>query len=799
MRKWLGLYIAVCLAATFVLSGAIGFGTAMRADFGRITDEDGYLSQIVRTERDGYVLYRNPEQTRFQVETVDAAGNDMEIVATAHQDGVYALYRYTEGAKQLFGIERLGATAEEAEAWQPALLEAEGEVLAFGADGLAFYCSIQSEDGKSVTEYTLPLAEPTEWTTRQVFNLPEGHFAVCGAYDAGALWFALEDGRVYARTSVVSEVDTAAEDTVLAAALRHQIVSGAEGKWKLYYSMETAKEVALPVLLVAAVAVLLLYQGRKQNHLVYRLLCCTEVFCCAALLLGGSYLAERLTRQRVLEIGVEAGHVLGEMQSGQKADGTVSADTYWAAMQERSGLLEDLLIVAPETGEVLLAKTLPAGTVAADVYGTGIDAIAAEVAAGNQTIMTRLSGGGAHPSPYVVALRDWTEMQADTVLLTVLSESGIQKNVDAQVSQVWRMVYALLTLLTLLHIALFARFSRRWRRFEEGIAYVATEKKSYPESPTKRDGLQSVWLPLERIGRNLGELYYERERFYRSYYRFVPKDMEVLLKKPELVDMEIGDRNKINGCMAQCRLGDLKQLDGADYMRVMTASMEQMHRLRKKWNGIYLNSTPDLLERKIFFERDARSAAQFAVEFLHAFADAEESAGRDMIVLLHAAEFQYGISGVQDMMTPYMYSAQESILEPYVAPLAKARVKLAMTEQTVQLIGSGFSLRYIGFVSGSGLMDQLKLYECLDAYPEKQRRLMLETDTLFRRGLQLFYSDDFYLARNTFNEVLKLNEQDQIARWYLFHCEYHLNRTDAPVSYGLFEAMGLEEGYRKTE
>ena len=142
---------------------------------------------------------------------------------------------------------------------------------------------------------------------------------------------------------------------------------------------------------------------------------------------------------------------------------------------------------------------------------------------------------------------------------------------------------------------------------------------------------------------------------------------------------------------------------------------------------------------------------------------------------------------MKEIMTPYMYSQQESILEPYAKALAKAKVRVAMTEQTLRLVGSGFYTRYIGFVSGGEEVGSLKLYECLDAYSETQRKLMIETDVMFQRGLQLFYSNDFYLARNTFNEVLKLNEQDRVARWYLFHCEYHLNHPEAEVSYGLFE------------
>ena len=87
----------------------------------------------------------------------------------------------------------------------------------------------------------------------------------------------------------------------------------------------------------------------------------------------------------------------------------------------------------------------------------------------------------------------------------------------------------------------------------------------------------------------------------------------------------------------------------------------------------------------------------------------------------------------------------------------------------------------------------IKLYEILDAYTEEKRKIMVDSDVNFQQALKLFYSNDFYLARNLFNEVLKANEQDEIARWYLFHCEYHLNKPEAEVSYGLFEDSVCEK------
>lgn len=795
MKKWLGLYIVICLVALGVLSGVAGRGIAKEASFGIVTQEGGYDSQVIRTKEHDYVLYQNPGQEKFLITKTDKEFNGYETLGTAHKDGVYYLYRFLDGDGQFFGIEPLGAAKGEGE-WVVPAFAAEGTFLAAGSNEKAIFCSILGEDGRTIIEYALPFAGTLEWQERQRFSLPEGHFAVCGAYEEDTLWFVREDGKVFSWGILLEEQKVSAEDTVLVGKLRGGVAPGAEGKWSLTGMKEAAANYVLPVLLIVAVAVALFYGSRKRNHLVYRMICCTEVLCLLALCYAGYAFANRLTRQEVLETGIEAGHVLEEMKLSQRADGTVEPEAYWAAMEKRAGLLEDLIILQPEDGEVLLAKTLPAGVDVADYFGLEAETLAAQVVNGNEAVMTKLPKGTGEV--YAVALRDWTDMSPDSVLLAVLSESGIQNSIRNTVSSVWTLIGGLMALLTAAHIGLFIYFSNRWRKFQEGITFVATEKKAYPETPAYDDGLQHAWMPLESIGHNLNRLYYERELLYRRYYRFVPKGMENLLKKPELADIEIGDRNKIRGCMVDFLLEDMKGLDGAEYMEMMTKSLELMHSVRELRGGIFLSAAADLQERKIFFEQNARKALQFAVDLLHVYAERGLLTKNDMIFMLHAAEFQYGISGVKDMTTPYMYSRQESILELYTKALARAKVRIAMTEQTRQLIGEGFSTRYIGFVSGGEAVGSLKLYECLDAYAEDKRKLMLETDTMFQRGLQLFYSNDFYLARNTFNEVLKLNEQDHIARWYLFHCEYHLNKPEAEVSYGLFESAVLEQDYHRS-
>lgn len=790
MKRWIGLYIALFLAAVGILSCAAGLDPTKEVSFGAVSQEGGYASQVIRTDAHEYVLYQNPEQEKFSIAKTEKALQDYETVGTLHYNGVYMLYRYEEEGKQYFGIEPIGEAKGEEE-WTPIVFQAEGSFFAAGSMDDILYCSILGEDGRTITEYMLPAETMAAWEERMYLNLPEGHFAVSGAYEGDTLWIAREDGVIYRRTEIAEQWSGGLEETPLAAALEQKIADGAAGTWRLRNFTEGMEQMLLPSIAVALLVLLVLYGWRKQNHIVYRVICCTGILSLGALLYAGFAITEKLVQREVLETGIEAGHVLEAMRNNQRADGTVDPDAYWAAMQQREGLLEDLLILKPETGKVLLAKELPAGVEINGYYGVEAQALALQAAAGNEALMMRLPKGDTEV--YAVAMRDWRSMNPDSVLLAVLSADGIQRSISVTLDSVYKIIGGLMAVSFLIHVGLFALFGKRWKKFVDGISYVATEKKTYPEIPQGGDGLQNAWVPLDSIGNNLSKLYYERELLYRRYYRFVPKDMERLLKKPELADIEIGDRNQINGCMAYFLLENMKNINPSEFMDVMTKSLELMHEVRVKRDGIFLSAGMDLQQRKIFFENSARNALQFSVDLLHTFAENTLLAENDMIFLLHAAEFQYGISGVKDMTTPYMYSAQEGILEPYAKLLAKTKVKIAMTEQTMRLIGDGFSTRYIGFISGGEEYGSLKLYECLDAYPENQRKRILQTEVMFQRALQLFYSNDFYLARNTFNEVLKINERDHIARWYLFHCEYHLNKPEAEVSYGLFENIVLEQ------
>jgi hypothetical protein len=154
-------------------------------------------------------------------------------------------------------------------------------------------------------------------------------------------------------------------------------------------------------------------------------------------------------------------------------------------------------------------------------------------------------------------------------------------------------------------------------------------------------------------------------------------------------------------------------------------------------------------------------------------------------VLLHHTGLVYGVAGDTAQASTYVLSADMRILNAYTEQMRALGIRMAVTDAVHELIDENTASRYIGFVEKG--IHTFKLYEILDAYPANERQSRLSTRAKFKDALNLFYGDDFYLARSMFTEVLKENPTDEVARRYVFICERCLEEKAGQIdSYGLF-------------
>ena len=122
-------------------------------------------------------------------------------------------------------------------------------------------------------------------------------------------------------------------------------------------------------------------------------------------------------------------------------------------------------------------------------------------------------------------------------------------------------------------------------------------------------------------------------------------------------------------------------------------------------------------------------------------------------------------------------------MEDYAAWFERLNIPMIVTEDIVDREDPG-QVRYIGYIKPTGRTEHLRLYEVLDACSARERQLKLVNREKFEKTLELFYSRDYYLARNNFSEIIKECPDDEVAKWYLFECENYLNGGADPNDSG---------------
>ena len=141
--------------------------------------------------------------------------------------------------------------------------------------------------------------------------------------------------------------------------------------------------------------------------------------------------------------------------------------------------------------------------------------------------------------------------------------------------------------------------------------------------------------------------------------------------------------------------------------------------------------------------------------------------------LLYDDSFVYGVAGITTQSRSFLTSPHSKELEEYAVWFTSLNIPLVVTERVAEKEDPG-QTRYIGFVLSSDGR-KVNLYEVIDAESARLRQLKLMTKEKFEETLKLFYSKEYYLARNQFSEILKECPEDELAKWYVFESERYLN------------------------
>lgn len=309
-----------------------------------------------------------------------------------------------------------------------------------------------------------------------------------------------------------------------------------------------------------------------------------------------------------------------------------------------------------------------------------------------------------------------------------------------------------------------------------------------------KDELCRLDRSLQELCMNLSVWEHEMNATIRSYQRFVPQKLPALLGCAVMEEVRLGESLRTVGNVGLFSVGNRTEvrnaLEDAAFVDFINHSFGIFHDCVQDNHGWMLSSGLRLSCMEALFPDSPADGVRAGLDFLGK-AQVETGDGiprPGVCLILHKASFLYGIAGREDRLFPYLSSAELEFLGSYAGRFHEAGVRIVVTESYwKQLKGMDVAGRYIGFVCASEQSGAYKLYEILDAYPKLERDLRRGYDQRFQEALDLFYHNDFYLARNLFSALLRACPGDGVARWYLFACErYFHQQGDGEVDYSLF-------------
>nr|MCR4589442.1 hypothetical protein [Lachnospiraceae bacterium] len=315
--------------------------------------------------------------------------------------------------------------------------------------------------------------------------------------------------------------------------------------------------------------------------------------------------------------------------------------------------------------------------------------------------------------------------------------------------------------------------------FELAINDVALGRTKIRVPGTPARDMKAMWNSLSELTKMIEEINYDKFRIFEGYYRFAPKNIELIMGKESIFDVNNGDVTEVKGTLMlvstenenveEKRIRSLKNI--VSYTERYTDSEE----------GILVSEDSSLSILQFLFLESCRLVTDRAVQFLHR--NSSDADSGFVSAFLYYDTFEYGVVGVNTQSLVFLTSPHAKEMEAYASWFEKMRIPLVVTESIVKRENVG-QYRYIGYIELGEEKKKLMLYEVLDACDAKQRQLKLSNREKFEKSLVLFASRDFYLARNNLTEIIKECPEDTIAKWYIFECERFLNGDGDPLGAG---------------
>lgn len=331
----------------------------------------------------------------------------------------------------------------------------------------------------------------------------------------------------------------------------------------------------------------------------------------------------------------------------------------------------------------------------------------------------------------------------------------------------------------LLLIALFTRILAPIGQIKKGMESFAAGTRNVRLENTASDEFSDIIQVFNNMADDINAKLFRLSQTRDTYYRFIPQKMLQLLGKDHLdeVLLGVGVEQECHVLCASLSLST-RDLDFDQVQELTNRFFNILHQSAEQHGGILVTDSINLYNLRIICPKGGNSAVDIAVSALAAIDSVNVSLPLqhqlEVMTVLHKTRMYYGICGNETRLVPTLFAEELDYLVKNEDRLRRFACRLLVTEAAFADVDADrYYHRFIGYPD-IGAARQLGLYDFYDADTAEQIRLINDTRVTFDKAMQLLADQRWYDAKNIFALVLRQNQQDHVAKHYVFVCEKNL-------------------------
>lgn len=342
---------------------------------------------------------------------------------------------------------------------------------------------------------------------------------------------------------------------------------------------------------------------------------------------------------------------------------------------------------------------------------------------------------------------------------------------------------AFLAALSCVLILVFRRVLSTLGRIRRGLEQFSQGDRSVRLEDDATDELSDIIRVFNKMAGDIDVQMYSLRQTSQNYYRFIPQQVFGLLGRDNLGELALGSGISGEYTLVCVSLGlDEARMDTEDTERLTNRFFAILSSVCAENGAVLLVDAINLRSMKILCPRGADSAVDLSlsalsqVDGVNATIPVQERL--EPLFLVHRCQVRYAICGEEERLIPTLICPDADYLTQKMDAIRGLSSRLVVTFAAWSGVdATHYFNRFIGWPDDDAAgSESFGLYDFYDSSTPEETRLINETRTTFDRAMQLYAEKRWYDAKNLFAVVLRENQYDNVARYYIFSCEQRLRK-----------------------